>query len=73
MNQIALDALVKNEVTSAHIVTGVRNVRIVYQNDAGADVGVQIGDDDCVILNLATKAKAKAGIYEVKMGEVAHG
>lgn len=65
IQQHALDAIVKNQVRHAHVVTNVSRVVIEYTAPDGSRQQVSIGDDDCVILHLNHKSKQPPGVYEV--------
>ncbi len=65
LQQSAIDAIVRGEVKAAHVATGVRDIRITYTDAAGHTCTVTVGNQDCVILELASISAQPAGVYEV--------
>jgi hypothetical protein len=65
IQQHAINAIVKNEVIAATIVTNASDVVIEYTMPDGTRCQAKIGDADCAILKLASRSKQPPGVYEV--------
>jgi hypothetical protein len=63
IQQHALDAIVKNQIAQAHVVTNVRDVTIEYTAPDGSRCKTVVGDADCVILEFKQRSAQPPGVY----------